>query len=247
MLAKYRIGMITPSVNTALEPLTTRFTRDLDEDLSVHFTRIAVSEVGLDDQSAKQFTFDTFAAAARLLVDAQAQVIAWNGTSGSWMGAEAERDLCRRLEDMFGVRFVTSTLALLQAFSDFGVHRFSLAVPYASDMADRIAANYGLEGFECVRKVSRGWNTAGEVGANADDLGRLLADAADETADGIAVVCTNIAAAPLVERFEQDHGITVFDSVAVTARTCLIETGMADPSIANWGRVLFNRPQVPAS
>ena len=40
MLAKHRIGMITPSVNTALEPLTMEMMKAVEEDVSVHFTRL---------------------------------------------------------------------------------------------------------------------------------------------------------------------------------------------------------------
>ena len=68
MLAKHRIGMITPSVNTALEPLTVEMISAVDDDVSVHFTRLEVHDIRLDHESDRQFTYEAFLDAARLLV-----------------------------------------------------------------------------------------------------------------------------------------------------------------------------------
>src|SRR6202011_997064 len=51
-----RIGMIAPSSNTAIEPLTTRIFGSLGEAVTVHFTRIRVTHISLARSSLEQFT-----------------------------------------------------------------------------------------------------------------------------------------------------------------------------------------------
>jgi maleate isomerase len=54
---------------------------------------------------------------------------------------------------------------------------------------------------------------------------------------GIAVVCTNVPAAPLADELEAHFGIPVFDSIAVTAWKCLDMLGI-EPNITGWGKLL---------
>lgn len=238
--------MLTPSQNTTLEPISSELVRNFPE-VSMHFTRVAVSGVGLDQRSAKQFTFRNFLSAARLLGDARVQAIAWNGTSGSWMGVDLDRKLCAQLEDAVGVPVTTSTLAILEAFRQFGVERFSLAVPYSKDMADRIVEVYGAEGFHCVHSAFRGWNTGPEQSAMDESVVRDLLDSAiHPKSQGIAVVCTNVRAAPLVEEVERRHNTTIFDSVLLTTWQCLRMVGLRNPSIAGWGKLFRAGDPSPA-
>ncbi|HEX2248650.1 MAG TPA: Asp/Glu racemase, partial [Arthrobacter sp.] len=87
-----RIGMIVPSSNTCLEPQSYRILGDR-EDVTLHFTRIPVTRIALDSSSDKQFDPDVMRNAAELLATADVDVIAWNGTSGSWLGADHDRQL----------------------------------------------------------------------------------------------------------------------------------------------------------
>ncbi len=54
---------------------------------------------------------------------------------------------------------------------------------------------------------------------------------------GIAVVCTNVPATPLVDELERSLGIPIFDSIAVTAWKCLEMVGV-EPKLAGWGKLL---------
>lgn len=233
--------MITPSVNTALEPLTIEMLKAVDEDVSVHFTRIEVHDVSLDDESARQFTFEAFLQAARLLVDAQVQVVAWNGTSGGWMGIDRERELAQKIEETLGVPFTTTTLALVSSMKAHDVAKWGLAIPYTVELAAQVARNYGSEGLECVRSTVRNWQTEGEVAATPADLRLMMEEAYEPGIDAVAVVCTNLAAAPLVVDFENEFGTTVFDSIATTLHHCLGACGIPSPAIQGWGRAVAGR------
>ena len=237
MTSKIRIGMLTPSSNTALEPVTIAMLRDVP-DVSVHFSRLHVIGTSLDRSSTAQFTKEAFLHAASLLADARVDVIAWNGTSGSWMGLDWERELCKAIETETGITATGSTLAFFDAFKKFGVKRYSLAVPYVQDHTEKIIETYAREGLECVASDYLGYKTNAEIDAVPESRFREQLEAvAVPQSQAIAVVCTNVPAAPLVEDVEKNVGIPIIDSIAVTAWKCLEMVGI-EPALSGWGKLL---------
>jgi maleate isomerase len=81
-----RLGMIVPSSNTCVEPVTYQLIAAAGSDVSAHFTRLKVVRISLEAASTAQFATAPMRRAACLLADAHPDVIAWNGTSGSWLG-----------------------------------------------------------------------------------------------------------------------------------------------------------------
>ena len=64
-----RLGVLTPSSNTALEPLTSALATAMPR-CSAHFSRFKVTEIALDDRALGQFDDSKILAAAELLADA---------------------------------------------------------------------------------------------------------------------------------------------------------------------------------
>ena len=194
-----RIGMITPSSNTMVEPITSAMTAPLIDALSVHYARIPVTRIALDRHSLDQFEREQMLAAARLLGDARMDVICWNGTSGAWKGLDADRAVCEAITRETGVPATTGTLAQLEAFRAHGVRRYALAVPYTADVRDAIVRVYGEAGYECVRSMHLGISTNFEFAEVSLDALRDLVRRADAPeAEAVVVVCTNLAAARVV-------------------------------------------------
>ena len=75
-----RLGMLTPSSNTVLEPTTVAMLAGVPE-ATAHFARFRVLEIALSDRALGQFDDSEILRAAELLADAKVDVIAWNGTS----------------------------------------------------------------------------------------------------------------------------------------------------------------------
>lgn len=71
---RVRIGMLTPSSNTALEPITAAMLALLP-DVSADFARFRVTEISLGEQALRQFHIAPLLEAARLLADARVDVI----------------------------------------------------------------------------------------------------------------------------------------------------------------------------
>ena len=149
MTKRARIGMLTPSSNTVLEPVTSAMLVGLP-DVSAHFGRFGVTEISLRDQALGQFDIAPILAAARLLADARVDVIAWNGTSSGWLGFETDEALCKAITRETGIASTTSVLALNEVMRDTGAIRFGLVTPYLHAVQERVIATYRNAGFECV-------------------------------------------------------------------------------------------------
>lgn len=232
-----RIGMITPSSNTVLEPVTGGLLAARD-DVSVHYTRVPVTRIGLDPAATGQFGQDAFTGAARLLGDARVDVIAWNGTSGSWLGPARDEHLCRTLARVAGAPATTSTLAVLQALRAFAVRGLGLLTPYTGDVGAAIADRYAEHGFpvRAARHLGRTANFDFALTTDAE-LDAACAELAAAGCDAVAVVCTNLRAAHLAARWEERAGVLVIDSVAATLWHALGLAGDSTP-IAGHGRLL---------
>jgi maleate isomerase len=238
MVAARRIGMITPSSNTMVEPLTSAMTAHLLDDLSVHYARIPVTRIALDQGSLDQFERDAMLTAARLLADAKMDVICWNGTSGAWKGTDADKAICAAITAETGIPATTGTLAQYEAFRAHGIRRYALAVPYLADVRDAIVDVYGREGFACVNDAHLGISTNfafAEVGL--DTLKDLIRKADHPDAEAIVVICTNLAAARVVEEMEQALGKPVHDSLVISLWHPLRMMGWQQP-IPGWGRLM---------
>ena len=84
------LGMLTPSSNTVLEPVTTAMLAGLPE-VTAHFSRFKVTEIALTPTALAQFDDSEILRAAELLADAKVSVIGWNGTSSGWLGFERDQ------------------------------------------------------------------------------------------------------------------------------------------------------------
>src|SRR5436190_7018867 len=149
MTSRKLIGVLTPSSNTALEPLTAAMLAGVPG-VSAHFSRFPVTEISLRDASLRQFDDARILDAARLLAHARVDVICWSGTSASWLGFEKDEQLCARITDATGIPATTSVLALNELLAARGVRTLGLVSPYVEDVQQRIMANYAGMGIACV-------------------------------------------------------------------------------------------------
>ncbi len=229
------LGVLTPSSNTALEPLTSAMLAGLP-DVSAHFGRFRVTEISLGAGSQGQFELDPILHAARLLADARVDVIAWSGTSSGWLGFERDRALCEAITRETGVPACTSVLAFNEIMEKTGRRRFGLVTPYLDDVQQRIVENYGRSGFECVAERHTGQCVNFEFAELTEERIRTMAhEVAAAKPDCITTFCTNLRAAHLVPRLERELGIPVYDTVSTAVwkalRMCDIDTRL----IEGWG------------
>lgn len=234
------LGMLTPSSNTTLEPVTTAMLAGLPE-ASAHFGRFRVTEIALDAKALGQFDDSEILRAAELLAHARVDVIGWNGTSASWLGFEADERLCRRITEATGIPACTSVLALHEIFAATGVRRFGLVTPYLPEVQQAIERNFAAAGFDCVAErhlALRDNFSFSEV--DAAMLKAMVREVATARPDAITILCTNLRGAPLVAELEAELGIPIHDSIATVVWKSLKLAGADTRRVQGWGS-LFGR------
>ncbi len=238
-MARVLIGMLTPSSNTALEPLTSAMLSGLPE-VSAHFGRFRVTEISLRPQALGQFDMAPILDAAKLLADAQVNVICWNGTSSGWLGFEADVALCERIESEVGIRCCTSVLALNEVMAKTKRQRFGLVTPYLHDVQSAIVANYARNGFACVaerhldQRVNFGFSEVNA--AQIEEMARQVAQVvAPPQPQCITTFCTNLRAAQLAPALEAELGLPVYDTVSTAVWKSLRLCGVDTARVQGWG------------
>jgi maleate isomerase len=237
MPARVILGMLTPSSNTILEPVSSAMVAELPH-VSVHFARFPVTKISLDKEALDQFDLDPMLEAASLLADAHVQTICWNGTSAGWLGLNTDQRLCKAILDKTGIPATSSVLALDEIFRTTGVKKYALVTPYLREIQERIRENFANRGFECLaeRHLNRRDNFSfSEVPAR--ELMDLIREVAKLKPQAITVFCTNLNGAALVEALEQEIGIPIYDTVA-TAVWSSLRLARANPAmVKGWGRL----------
>lgn len=234
---RIRLGMLTPSSNTVLEPVTASMLEGLP-DVTAHFGRFRVTRISLEESTPGQFDIAPMPEAACLLVEARVHVIAWNGTSSGWLGFAADEDLCRAITAATGIPATTSVLALNEIMAMTGTRRFGLVTPYLHDVQARIVANYAACGLQC---VAEGYlNDPGNFSfadVDEDTLRVMVREVAAARPDCITTFCTNLRAAPLVDSLERELGIPIYDTIAMVLWKSLQLAGVRPARVTGWGRL----------
>jgi maleate isomerase len=232
-----RLGVLTPSSNTALEPLTSAIVAGLPG-ASVHFSRFKVTEIALDDRALGQFDDSKILAAADLLADAKVDVIGWSGTSSGWLGFDADLRLCERIRERTGIPATTAVLALNELLALRGVKRLAFVTPYTDDVQARIIGNYRQLGIEVVAERHLGIRVNHDfAGVAPQVLLALMREVAQHEPQAITTFCTNLRAAPLAQQVEREQGIPLLDTVSTTVWGMLRMTGVPTAQVAGWGEM----------
>lgn len=235
--AECRLGMLTPSSNTVLEPLTSAMLADIP-DVTAHFGRFRVLKISMDDDALGQFTMEPMLQAAELLADAKVQTICWNGTSAGWLGFDTDHALCKAIEDRTGASACSSVLALNEILSRTDAKRIAFVTPYLDEIQTAINANYNAAGYDVVAdRHLRDPGNYSFADYDEDTIAQMCRAVAGERPDAIAVFCTNFRGAGIAETIETETGIPVYDTVSTALYKSMRLAG-ADPTrITGWGRI----------
>jgi len=232
-----RLGVLTPSSNTTLEPLTSTLVAAVPG-CSAHFSRFRVTEISLSTQALGQFDDSKILAAAELLADAKVDVIGWSGTSSGWLGFDADRRLVERIRERTGITATTAVLALNELLALRGVKRLALVTPYTADVQQRIVENYRAIGIEVVAERHLGISVNHDFAlVEPQRLLALMREVAAARPEAITTFCTNLRAAQLAEAVEAELDIPLLDTVSTTVWGQLRAAGADPAQVRGWGRL----------
>ncbi|MDO9025389.1 aspartate/glutamate racemase family protein [Zwartia sp.] len=232
-----RIGVLTPSSNTALEPLTNAIVSSLPN-VHAHFARFRVTNISLSDQALGQFDDSNILAAAEMLADAKPDVITWSGTSAGWMGFEKDMVLCERITARTGIPASTAVLALNELIALKNIKRLGIVSPYTEDVQQKIVRQYGEAGIEVVGEVHH------DISVNYDfalvepkTIEQDLLTVSQSKPEAIVTYCTNLRAAQLADEFERQSSVVLLDTVSTTVWGALRKVGVDPSQIKGWGKL----------
>lgn len=238
-----KIGMLTPSSNTILEPVTTAIISGIPN-VSAHFSRFKVTEISLKSDALRQFQFEPMLQAARLLADAEVDVIAWNGTSAGWLGFDVDEVLCQKIKEETGIQATSSVLALNEVFDRYGIKNFGLVTPYTQDINEKIIENYDGIGLNCLSQQHCGIFVNKEFSrVSSGAIQEMVDRTAVPGVEAITTLCTNLRAAPLVEELERKYNLPILDSISVVVWKSLKMIGISPEVVNGWG-TLFHSDQL---
>lgn len=243
MSRNVRLGMLTPSSNTVLEPMTYKILSALPN-VSAHFARFKVTAISLEEQHLKQFDDDVILEAAERLAEARVDVIAWNGTSSGWLGFDRDVLLCERITKATGIQATTSMLALNEVLLETGVSRYGLVTPYLDTVQSRILGCYERLGLSCVAERHFGQQENFSFATVDEAMIRDgIADVARARPEAIAVICTNVRAAHLAAPLEAEYGIPIYDTVSTAVWKSLQIARVSTDLVTGWGHLFRHSPQ----
>lgn len=238
-----RIGMLTPSSNTVLEPVTQAMLRGTPW-ITAHFSRFKVTEIALDAGALAQFDDTPILQAADLLAHARVDAISWNGTSASWLGLERDLRLKERIESATGIATTTCVLSLVEILERIGAGTQALVTPYTEDVQRRIMEVYAARGFACPVERHLGIRDNFSFGTVPEETIRgMIEHCVAAGPDAVTILCTNMAGARVAAEVEARGGPFILDSVAVTLWGCLKAIGVRPDVIAGHGRI-FSDPRL---
>lgn len=212
-----KLGVLVPSSNTALEPLTSAIISALAPDVTVRSSRFPGTKISLEPSALAQFdTNGAIMATARLLADAEVDVIGWSGTSGGWLGFDMDERLCKCITEELGVPATTSTLSLNRALDILGAKRVALVTPYLDEVQSRIVQVYSRAGYDVVAESHLGKFKNVEFA----QIGEEMLDAQVRAAE-----------------WEAELGIPVLDSVSTIIWDMLRITRVQNGRVKGWGKL----------
>jgi maleate isomerase len=216
-------------------------------DVSVHFSRFPVTHIALSETALSQFDDTAILAAAKLLADAQVDVIGWSGTSSGWLGFDADERLCSRIESTTGIKATTSVLALNRLLDIVRAEsseplQFGLVTPYLDDVQAAIVSTYVKAGYEVTAESHLKKTINVEFAKVSEDtLDAQIEEVVGQLGHGTRVVstfCTNLRAAQRVKHWEDKYeALYVFDTTATVVWDMLRMVGVDTKRVEGWGRL----------
>jgi maleate isomerase len=213
MMSMQRLGVIIPSSNTTIE---IEFSTILHgTDVSFHIARIHLSDVTVKDLEDMQKETQ---AAARLLKDADVNLVAFACTSGSLVkGLGYDGIIAKKISKAAGCPAVTTSGAVVEALKTLKAHKIALATPYIAEVTDREIDFLQKSGFEIVNTRSLNIKENLKIGKlTPNDAATIAKNADSNLADAIFISCTNFPTFQAIPTLEKQLKKPVISSNSAT-------------------------------
>ncbi|WP_456398953.1 maleate cis-trans isomerase family protein [Palaeococcus sp. (in: euryarchaeotes)] len=203
-----RIGLIVPSSNTTMEM---ELHEALPEGVSLHTARMPLKGV-TEEELLKMSALAV--ESAKLLKDADVDLILYGCTSGSFIGGENfENELEEKIEDEVKIPVVTTSSAILAALNALEAQQILVLTPYTEEINKREREFLEANEFEVLDIRGMGIVENTKIGRlEPYEAYRLAKAMFTEEADALVISCTNFRTFEIIEALEDDLGVPVVTS-----------------------------------
>ncbi|WP_456450337.1 maleate cis-trans isomerase family protein [Palaeococcus sp. (in: euryarchaeotes)] len=203
-----RIGLIVPSSNTTMEM---ELHEALPEGVSLHTARMPLKGV-TEEELLKMSALAV--ESAKLLKDADVDLILYGCTSGSFIGGENfENELEEKIEDEVKIPVVTTSSAILAALNALEAQQILVLTPYMEEINKREREFLEANEFEVLDIRGMGIVENTKIGRlEPYEAYRLAKAMFTEEADALFISCTNFRTFEIIEALEDDLGVPVVTS-----------------------------------
>ncbi|WP_457750956.1 maleate cis-trans isomerase family protein [Thermococcus sp.] len=203
-----RLGLIVPSSNTTMEMELHDY---LPNGVSLHTSRMPLQNVR-EDELLKMSALAV--ESARLLKDADVELIIYGCTSGSFIGGENfEKELEAKIEDEVNVPVVSTSTAVVEALKILDAQSLLVITPYTEEINRREKEFLEANGFEVLDLRGLEIEDNLQIGRlEPYEAYRLAKASFIEEADAVFISCTNLRTFEIIEALEEDLGLPVVTS-----------------------------------
>lgn len=143
---------------------------------------------------------------------------------------EAEKEEARKLEERTGIPFLTTSSAVVSAFTELGIEKVSVATPYPEWINNRLSSFLEDSGFEIVTIEGLKIEKRGGAGELAVSTAYRQGKSVDKpTADCLFISSTNWRTIDVIESLERDIGKPVVTSNQATFWAMLKTAKVSEP------------------
>lgn len=230
-----RIGVVVPSINTAVEPF---YSRAVPAGVTVHAARMYLAPQ-VTAEAVIQMDRTDGMRAVREAASCGADAIAYCCTASSVIGGpEYDRRLVHEMTEAAGVPAVTVTESILAGLRVLGAGKVVIASPYTEDIDAAEVTFFTQAGLTVV--ASHGMGIRDSVRLNEPEPGeiyRFARAAWDPAAEALVLTCANFRSHYAAAALEADLGVPVVTSTQAPLWRVLRLAGVKDP-ISGYGRLL---------
>lgn len=190
-------------------------------------TRIKLGEVTLENVKKLSEKVED---AARLLDEAQADVIVLGCTSGSFVcGPGYDQEIMKKIQSASrpNVNASTTATAVIRAINAIGASRIAVGTPYIDEINQRAKKFLEAHGKEITNFVGLGLSDDKDINSlTRDEIRQLIRNADTAEAEMVVLLCTSIKGVDILEEMEQELGKPVITAIQATFWDCLNLLGL---------------------
>jgi maleate isomerase len=230
-----KIGRISPSPETVGAE---EWRRSMPDGVCLVETRTLVQDVTVEGLAEAVAQVER---AALELASAEVDVILQAGTAIAFFrGFGHDTELCRRIEEVTGIKATTSLTAVVEALRALGIKKPAIATSYIADIDGRLVDVLEKSGFAVSAIDGMGIKKSIDMGKVEPEKTYLLAKQVVRSApgtDGILISCGNLRSFEAIEPLETDTGLPVVTSNQAGLWQALRLAGVNE-RLPNLGRLL---------